>query len=58
MTPVSPEQLLELLRAARNGSGLPLNAGNVTAAAKLVIDRIVEVFRDKGGELRVRLREH
>jgi hypothetical protein len=54
--PVSPEELLEQLRTADDGVGVPLNADNLTAAAKLLVERRIDIERDEGGMLRVRLK--
>jgi hypothetical protein len=55
MMPISPDELLLLLRSTSNGVGLPVNADNLAATAKLLVDRLVEIGRDESGILRVRL---
>lgn len=54
--PVSPEELLEQLRTADNGVGVSLNADNLNAAAKLLVDRQIDIVRDEAGTLRIRLK--
>jgi len=56
MPPISPAQLLELLRTSSNGTGLPIDADNIVAVARLVLEERVELGRDENGRLRVRLK--
>ena len=54
--PVSPEELLEQLQTADDGVGVSLNVDNLDAAAKLLVERRIDIERDGGGMLRVRLK--
>lgn len=54
--PVSSEELLEQLRTADDGVGVSLNADNLGAAAKLLVERRIEIVRDEGGTLRICLK--
>jgi hypothetical protein len=58
MSPLSPEELLDLLRSARDAS-VSINADNLAAAAKLLIDKRIRIERGQHGMLIARLiREH
>ena len=54
MSPLSPEELLELLKSARE-AGVSINADNLAAAAKLLVDRRIKVERGQHGMLIARL---
>lgn len=54
MPPMSPDELLQMLRF-QDGAGLPIDANNLTATARLMLEEKAEVFYDEAGRLRVRL---